>query len=84
MRFVPSSEQRATFVLYEINWFVSVTQMESQSFIYSPTDALVNCLKKNIKIYIQIYIKTASTCFSVTVTPSSGSALIRTYQSSGC
>jgi len=40
-------------------------------FIYSPTDALVSC-PKNIKIYI----KTAPTCFGVTVTPSSGSALI--------
>jgi len=46
-----------------------------QSFIYSPTDALVSCLKNNIKIYI----KTAPTCFSVTVTPTSGSALIYAY-----
>ena len=49
-----------------------------QSFIYSPTDAQVSCLKNNIKISIKIYIKTAPTCFSV-VTPSSGSALIRAY-----
>ena len=30
------------------------------SFVYSPTDALVSCLKKkknNIKIYIKIYVK---------------------------
>jgi len=33
-------------------------------------------LKLEIKIYIKIYIKTAPTCFGVTVTPSSGSALI--------
>ena len=46
-----------------------------QSFIYSPIDALVSCLKNNIKIYI----KTAPTYFGVTVTPSSGSALIRAY-----
>jgi len=45
-----------------------------QSFIYSPTDALVSCLKNNIKIYI----KTAPTCFGA-VTPSSGNALIRAY-----
>ena len=32
--------------------------------------------KNNIKIYIIIYIKIALTCFGVTVTPSSGSALI--------
>ena len=43
-----------------------------QSFIYSPTDALVSCLKGSIKIYIKI----APTCFGVTVTPSSRSALI--------
>ena len=45
---------------------------EDQNFIYSPTDTLVSCLKNNIKIYV----KTASTCFGVTATPSSGSALI--------
>ena len=37
-----------------------------QSFIYSPSDALVSCLK-NIKIYIKIYIKTSPTCFGVNV-----------------
>jgi len=47
-----------------------------QSFIYSPTDVLVSCLKKN---NIKIYIKTAPACFGVTVTPSSGSALICAY-----
>jgi len=47
-----------------------------QSFIYSPTDAPVSCLKKN---NIKIYIKTASTCFGFTVTPSSGSVLICAY-----
>jgi hypothetical protein len=30
---------------------------------YSPTDAQVNCLKNNFKIYIKIDIKTAATCF---------------------
>jgi hypothetical protein len=38
--------------------------------IYSPTNAQVNCLKNNIKIYIKI----APTCFGE-VTSSSGSAL---------
>ena len=47
-----------------------------QNIIYSPTDAPVSYLKKN---NIKIYIKTAPTCFGVTVTPSSGSALIRAY-----
>ena len=36
--------------------------------LYSPTDALVSCLKNNIKIYIKIYITTAATCFGVTKT----------------
>jgi hypothetical protein len=46
-----------------------------QSFFYSPTDAQVNCLKNNFKIYIKIDIKTAPTCFGA-VTPSLGSALL--------
>ena len=54
-----------------------------QSCIYSPTDALVSCLK-NIKIYIKIYIKTALTCFGVAVTPSSGSPIIRACDSYIC
>jgi len=41
---------------------------------YSPTDAQVNFLKNNFKIYIKIGMKTAPTCFGA-VTPSSGSAL---------
>ena len=55
-----------------------VTLLLYQSFIYTPTVTQVSCLK-NIKIYIKIYIKTAPTCFGVTVTPSSGSALICAY-----
>jgi hypothetical protein len=42
---------------------------------YSPTDAQVNCLKNNFKIYIKIDIKTAPTYFGA-VTPSSGSVLL--------
>ena len=38
---------------------------------------------KNIKIYINIYIKTAPTCFGA-VTPSSGRALIHAYWSYVC
>ena len=30
-----------------------------------PTDAQLNCLRNNFKIYIKIYIKTATTCFGV-------------------
>jgi len=47
----------------------------SKFFLYSPTDAQVNCLKNNFKIYIKIYIITAPTCFGA-VTPSSGRALL--------
>jgi hypothetical protein len=58
------------------NTYVWVKQIHFyQSFIYSPTDAQVNCLKNNFKIYIKIDIKTAPTCFGA-VTPSSGSALL--------
>jgi len=41
---------------------------------YLPTDAQVNCLKNNFKIYVKINIKTAPTYFGV-ITKSSGSAL---------
>jgi hypothetical protein len=42
---------------------------------YSPTDAQVNCLKNNFKIYIRMDIKTAPTRFAA-VTPSSWSAIL--------
>jgi hypothetical protein len=44
-------------------------------YFYSPTDAQVNYLQNNFKIYIKIDLKTAPTCFGA-VTPSSGSALL--------
>jgi hypothetical protein len=44
-------------------------------FFYSPTDAQVNCLKNNFKIYIKINIKTAPTFFGP-FTPSVGSSLL--------
>ena len=50
-----------------------------ESFIFSPIDALMSCLKNNIKIYIRIYIKTPPKCFDVTVTLSAGSVLICAY-----
>jgi hypothetical protein len=34
---------------------------------YSPTDAQVNCLQNNFKIYIKIDIKTAPTCFDAII-----------------
>jgi hypothetical protein len=36
---------------------------DNQCSIYSPTDALVSCLKNNFKIHIKIDIKTALTHF---------------------
>jgi len=33
--------------------FYPVNRLVSQSFIYSPTDALLSCLKNSIKIYIK-------------------------------
>jgi hypothetical protein len=45
------------------------------TFFYSPTDAPVNCLKNNFKIYIKINIKTVRHVSVLSVTPSSGSAL---------
>jgi hypothetical protein len=64
---------------HELSSYVTLkTNKIYQSFIYSPTDALVSCLKNNIKIYTKICIKTAPTCFGA-VTPSSGSVLIRAY-----
>jgi hypothetical protein len=38
---------------------------------YSPTNAQVSCLKNNVNIYI----KTAATCFGAVTPSSSGSAL---------
>ena len=46
-------------LMYILIWVVLKSIRIYQSFIYSPTDALVSCLKKNIRIYIKIYIKTA-------------------------
>jgi len=59
--------------------YYSQTQNFNHSFIYSPTDALVSCVKNNIKIYIKIYIKTTLTYFGVTVTPSPASTSICAY-----
>jgi hypothetical protein len=48
----------------------TVQHLEIIKVFFSPTDAQVNCLKNNIKIYI----KTSPTCFG-SITPSSGSVL---------
>ena len=61
-------------VLYPFN---SQQIKKYPSFIYSPTDALVSCLKKKIlKFTSKFYITTAPTCFGVTVTPKHVGAVI--------
>jgi hypothetical protein len=44
-------------------------------YFYSPTDEQVNSLKTSFKIYVNIDIKTAPTCFGA-VTSLSGSKLL--------
>ena len=45
---------------------LSVPNVTSKlKYFYSPTDAQLNCLKNNCKIYNKIDIKTAPTCFGV-------------------
>ena len=51
-------------------FYIRTLHLDIIKVFYSSTDAQVNCLKNNIKIYI----KTAPTCFGA-VTPSSGSAI---------
>jgi hypothetical protein len=57
------------------NFHVDAMRLDIIKVFYSPTDAQVNCLKNNFKIYIKIDIKTAPASFSA-VTPSSGSTLL--------
>ena len=59
MCFMWISEQTSIISLYNINWLVFITETECIEVFYSPTEAQVNCLKSNFKIYINIYIKTA-------------------------
>jgi hypothetical protein len=54
--------------------YVHAVHLNIIEVFYSPTDAQVNCLKNNFKIYVKIDIKTAPTCFGA-VTPSSWSVL---------
>jgi hypothetical protein len=57
------------------NFHIHTAHLDIIKVFYSTTDAKVNCLKNNFKIYIKINIKTAPICFGA-VTPSSGSALL--------
>jgi hypothetical protein len=58
-----------------IKFHIPTVHLGIINFIYSPTDAPASCLKNNIKIHI----KTAPTCFGVTVAPTAGSSLICAY-----
>jgi len=71
----PNSETQPASNLPVYRYIPFHKQLDFSKFFNSPTDAQVNCLKNNFKIYIKISIKTAATCFG-TVTPSSGSALL--------
>jgi hypothetical protein len=65
-----------SYTLHEENSVISITKSKYiviiefkpllfflTKFFYPPTDAQLNCLKINFKIYIKIYIQTAPTCF---------------------
>ena len=73
-------------MLFYINCAVQstyLTQLITINVFFSPTDAQLNCLNNNLKIYIKIDIKTAPTCFGA-VTPPSGSALLVLVKSYSC
>jgi len=57
---VLTAEILLTFFFINISYILILSK-----FICLPTDAQLNCLKNNFKIYIKIYIKTAATCFGV-------------------
>jgi hypothetical protein len=51
-----------------MSWFnlhIHTVHLDIIKVFYSPTDAQVNCLKNNFKVYIKTDIKTAPTCFGV-------------------
>ena len=73
-RLLLSEKLQLKIYIFLVFTYIPCTLILSK-FVYSPTDAQVNCLKNNFKIYIKIDIETAPTCFGA-VTPSSGSALL--------
>jgi hypothetical protein len=56
-----------------IFFYINAVHLDIIKVFYPPTDAQVNCLKNNFKIYIKIDTETAPKCFGA-VTPSSGIA----------
>jgi hypothetical protein len=67
--------KQSTATCFGLFTYIPCSILILSKFFYPPTDAQLNCLKNNFKIYIKIDIKTALTYFGV-VTPSSGSALL--------
>jgi len=62
-------------IVIEIFTFVLCILVLSKFYLFTNWCTSELSEKNNIKIYIKIYIRTAPACFSVTVTPSSGSTL---------
>jgi hypothetical protein len=46
------------------NFHIHTVHLDIMKVFYSPTEAQVNCLKNNFKVYIKIDIKTAPLYFS--------------------
>jgi hypothetical protein len=46
-----------------IIFHIHTVHLDIIKVFHSPTDAQLNCLKNNFKIYIKIDIKTSPTCF---------------------
>jgi hypothetical protein len=58
-------------------FYIHTAHLDIIKVFYLPSDAQLNCLKNNFKIYIKIDTKTAPTCFSaITIIKESISALI--------
>jgi hypothetical protein len=49
------------------NFHIHPAHLDTVKVVCPPTDAQVNCLKNNFKIYIKIDIKVAPTCFGAII-----------------
>jgi hypothetical protein len=63
--FCPYCQQSHYFFFY-LHMY-TVQHLDAIKVFYLPTDAQVNCLKNNFKIYIKIDTKTAPACFGVII-----------------
>jgi len=71
---LPKYKTSLHYIIHLKNFHIHTVHLDTIKVFYSPTDAQLNCLKNNIKIYIKMNIKTTPTYFGA-VTPLSGSAL---------